>query len=133
MLTLSSDYDVLFLQGEQAQFSMVPINFLPEGKTAGYVHSGTWSGKAWKEAQKIGKTLDLASGEKEQFKQMPDLISLDIPKELVYVHLTSNETIGGIQYKSFPDTGNIPLVADMSSDIMSRPIETLIHYNKVLF
>ncbi|MFD0867935.1 3-phosphoserine/phosphohydroxythreonine transaminase [Paenibacillus residui] len=124
LLELSSDYDVLLLPGgASAQFCMVPINFLTKGKTAGYVNSGTWSGKAWKEAQKIGKTLVLASGEKEYFKRLPDLNNLGIPRELAYVHLTSNETIGGIQYKSFPDTGDVPLFADMSSDIMSRPIE----------
>ncbi|MDQ0496568.1 aminotransferase class V-fold PLP-dependent enzyme [Paenibacillus brasilensis] len=66
LLKLSSEYDVLFLQGgASVQFSMVPINFLTQGKTAGYVHSGTWSGKAWKEAQKLGKSMVLASGEKE--------------------------------------------------------------------
>lgn len=125
LLKLSPEYDVLFLQGgASVQFSMVPINFLAQGKTAGYVHSGTWSGKAWKEAQKLGKAMILASGEKEQFKRLPDLNRLDIQKELAYVHLASNETIGGIQYKDFPDTGNVPLVADMSSDIMSRPIDT---------
>ncbi|WP_159881535.1 3-phosphoserine/phosphohydroxythreonine transaminase [Paenibacillus puerhi] len=124
LLVLSSDYEVLFLHGGASlQFSMVPLNFLAEGKTAGYVHSGTWSGKAWKEAQKIGKTLVLASGEEEGFKRLPDLNNLDIPKDSAYVHLTSNETIGGIQYKSFPDTGEVPLFADLSSDIMSRPIE----------
>ncbi|MGK5510234.1 3-phosphoserine/phosphohydroxythreonine transaminase [Brevibacillus formosus] len=124
LLNLSSEYDVLFLQGgASTQFFMVPINFLAEGKTAGYVHSGTWSGKAWKEAKKLGKTMILASGEKNQFKQLPDIDSLNIPKEMVYVHLTSNETIGGIQFKNFPDTGDVPLVVDMSSDIMSRPID----------
>ena len=66
----------------------------------------------------------LASGEKQSFKQMPDLSHLNIPKNMAYVHLTSNETIDGIQCQSFPDTGHVPLVVDMSSDIFSRPIET---------
>lgn len=124
MMGLSSDYEVLFLHGGASlQFSMVPINFLTEGKIAGYVHCGTWSGKAWQEAQKIGQTLVLASGEKQSYKQMPDLSNLNIPKEMAYVHLTSNETIDGIQCRSFPDTGHVPLIVDMSSDIFSRPIE----------
>jgi len=124
LMGLSLDYEVLFLHGGTSlQFSMVPINFLTEGKVAGYIHCGTWSGKAWQEAQKIGKTLVLASGEKEGFKQMPDLDNLNIPKDMSYVHLTSNETIDGIQCRGFPDTGHVPLVADMSSDIFSRPIE----------
>ncbi|HIW34513.1 MAG TPA: 3-phosphoserine/phosphohydroxythreonine transaminase [Candidatus Paenibacillus intestinavium] len=124
LLALSSDYEVLFLHGGASlQFSMLPINFLTEGRTAGYIYSGTWSGKAWREAQKIGKTLVLASGEQESFQRMPDLSDLNIPEQLVYVHLTSNETIDGVQYRNFPNVGNIPLVADMSSDIFSRPIE----------
>ncbi|MNU50679.1 Phosphoserine aminotransferase [compost metagenome] len=125
LMGLSSDYEVLFLPGGASlQFSMVPINFLTEGKVAGYIHCGTWSGKAWQEAQKTGQTLVLASGEKQNFKQMPDLSNLNIPKEMAYVHLTSNETIDGIQCRNFPDTGHVPLVVDMSSDIFSRPIET---------
>lgn len=75
-------------------------------------------GKGVERARKLGETIVLASGEEEHFKRLPDLTNLNIPKELAYVHLTSNENIGGIQYKSFPDTGHVPLVADMSSDIM---------------
>jgi len=124
LMGFSSDYEVLFLHGGASlQFSMVPINFLTEGKVAGYIHCGTWSGKARQEAQKIGHTLVLASGEKQSFKQMPDLSNLHIPKDMAYVHLTSNETIGGIQCRSFPDTGHVPLIVDMSSDIFSRSIE----------
>lgn len=124
LMGLPSDYEVLFLHGGASlQFSMVPINFLTEGKVAGYIHCGTWSGKAWQEAQKIGQTLVLASGKKQSFKQMPELSNLNIPQEMAYVHLTSNETIDGIQFRSFPDTGHVPLVVDMSSDIFSRPIE----------
>ncbi|NGP45109.1 3-phosphoserine/phosphohydroxythreonine transaminase [Bacillaceae bacterium SIJ1] len=124
LMNLSSDYEVLFLHGGASlQFSMVPLNFLTEGKVAGYIHCGTWSGKAWQEAQKIGKTLVLASGEKQRFKQMPELSKMNIPNEMAYVHLTSNETIDGIQCRSFPDTGHVPLVVDMSSDIFSRPLE----------
>ncbi|MNK67580.1 Phosphoserine aminotransferase [compost metagenome] len=126
LMGLSSDYEVLFLPGGASlQFSMVPINFLTEGKVAGYIHCGTWSGKAWQEAQKTGQTLVLASGEKQNFKQMPDLSNLNIPKEMAYVHLTSNETIDGIQCRNFPDTGHVPLVVDMSSDIFPVPLKHL--------
>ncbi|MFD2114402.1 3-phosphoserine/phosphohydroxythreonine transaminase [Paenibacillus yanchengensis] len=124
MLALSSEYEVLFLQGgASAQFSMLPINFLTKGKTAGYINSGAWSEKAWKEAQKIGEAVVLASGKDKQFQQLPNLQVQNIPEELVYIHFASNETIGGIQYKTYPKVGDIPLVADMSSDIMSRPFD----------
>ena len=124
LMGLSSEYEVLFLHGGASlQFSMVPLNFLTEGKTAGYVHCGTWSGKAWREAKKLGKTTLLASGVDSGFKKMPDLSQLAIPDHTAYVHVISNETIDGIQYHSFPNTGDVPLIADMSSDIFSRPVD----------
>lgn len=124
LMGLSQDYEVLFLHGGASlQFSMVPLNFLTEGKAAGYVHCGTWSGKAWQEAGKIGETRLLASGMETGFKQMPDLSRLPLSGDMAYVHLISNETIGGIQCHSFPDTGEVPLVVDMSSDIFSRPVD----------
>lgn len=124
LMGLSAEYEVLFLHGGASlQFSMVPLNFLTEGKIGGYVHCGTWSGKAWKEARKLGDTALLASGVDSGFKKMPDLSQLSIPDNAAYVHLISNETIDGIQYQTFPDTGDIPLIADMSSDIFSRPVD----------
>ncbi len=125
LMGLSSEYEVLFLHGGASlQFSMVPLNFLAAGKVAGYVHCGMWSGKAWREAQRIGATRLLASGEETSFKQMPDLSRLPMTKDMAYVHLISNETVDGIQLHSFPDTGEVPLVVDMSSDILSRPIDS---------
>lgn len=121
LLNISSEYEFLFLPGgASTQFSMVPLNFLSDERIAGYIDSGMWAGKALKEAKKIGKTMILASGEIDGFKRLPDLSNLIIDPKTAYVHLTSNETISGIQYRDFPDTGNIPLIADMSSDIMSR-------------
>lgn len=124
MMGLSTDYEVLFLHGGASlQFSMVPMNFLTPGKIAGYIHSGTWSKKAWQEAQKIGSTVVLASGARQGFKQMPDLSNLIVPGDAAYIHLTSNETIDGIQCKHYPDTGSVPLIVDMSSDIFSAPVD----------
>lgn len=124
LLGISSEYDVLFMQGgASTQFAMVPMNFLTEGRVANYIESGTWSHKAVEEAKKIGRTEILASSEADQFRKVPDLQGLKIHPEAAYVHLTSNETIAGIQYRDFISTGEIPLIVDMSSDILSREID----------
>ncbi|WP_196427285.1 3-phosphoserine/phosphohydroxythreonine transaminase [Paenibacillus woosongensis] len=124
LLHIPSGYEVMFVQGGASmQFAMVPINFLPAGRVASYIHSGTWSGKAIAEARKIGDTAIAASSEADHFTKLPDLHRINLHPETAYVHLTSNETIAGTQYHSFADTGEVPLIADMSSDILSRPVD----------
>lgn len=124
LLNIPSDYEVLFLQGGASmQFAMVPMNFLTEGRKASYLQSGTWSEKAIAEARKFGKVTIGGSSGDAHFKKVPDLSRVKIDPETAYIHLTSNETILGTQYQSFIDTGKVPLIVDMSSDILSRHID----------
>lgn len=124
LLHIPSGYEVMFMQGgASTQFAMVPMNFLTTGRVASYIHSGTWSGKAIAEARKMGDTAIAASSEADHFTRVPDLHGMDFRPETAYVHLTSNETIAGTQYRNFADTGEVPLIADMSSDILSRPVD----------
>jgi phosphoserine aminotransferase len=123
LLKLDDRYQVLFLQGGASmQFCMIPMNLLPEGVSADYVDTGTWSTKAIKEARTLGKTVNVAgASEDRNYSYIPGNLALD-PKA-AYVHITSNNTIKGTQWERFPDTAGVPLVADMSSDIMSRPFD----------
>jgi len=108
-------YDILFLQGGATlQFAMLPMNFLPEGKTAEYVNTGAWAKKAIADGKKVGPTRVIWTGEEGNFTQMPD--------PAAYLHLCGNETIGGIEFKDYPDTGDVPLIVDMSSHILSRRV-----------
>ncbi|ATA59012.1 MFS transporter [Geobacillus stearothermophilus] len=123
LLGVPDGYDVLFLQGGASlQFSMVPMNLLTEGKIGCYVLTGAWSEKALKEAQKIGLTTVVASSKEANYTYIPPLDDVKWPKNAAYVHITSNNTIFGTQWKEFPDTP-VDLVADMSSDILSRPFD----------
>ena len=121
ILKLDDRFKVLFLQGGASmQFCMIPMNFLAGGGHADYVNTGTWSTKAIKEAQIQGKNIQVvASSEDRNFAYIPEKIAFN--KGAVYAHITSNNTIKGTQWAAFPDTGGIPLSADMSSDIFSRP------------
>ena len=123
LLNLGKDFHVVFLQGGASlQFSMVPMNFLPDGKSADYINTGTWSTKAIKEAAVLGKSVKvIASSEDKNFSYIPSAISVN--KDAAYVHITSNNTIKGTQWQTFPDAGGVPIIADMSSDIMSRPFK----------
>lgn len=123
LLKLDEKFHVLFIQGGASlQFCMIPMNFLQDGRSADYVNTGTWSTKAIKEAQILGKTIKVvASSEDKDFSYIPKDIKFS--SDAVYVHITSNNTIKGTQWANFPDTGSAPLVADMSSDIMSRPFD----------
>ena len=123
LLKLSDQYKVLFLQGGASmQFCMAPLNFLNDESSADYINTGTWSTKAIKEAQKLKKPINVvASSEDKNFCYIPKNVQFN--KEAVYVHLTSNNTIKGTQYEMLPDTQGIPMVIDMSSDIMSRPLD----------
>ncbi len=123
LLGLTDDYQVLFLQGGASlQFSQVPLNLLGAGQTADYVNSGAWASKAIKEAKKVGTVNVVADTSKEIPTNMPNYAALNYTKGAAYVHVTSNETIAGTQIKQFPKT-EAPLVADMSSDILCRPID----------
>ena len=123
LLKLDDRFHVLFIQGGASlQFCMIPLNLLKEVDTADYVNTGTWSTKAIKEAEIMGKTIDVvASSEDKNFSYIPKNMSFN--SDAVYAHITSNNTIKGTQYASYPETGRVPLVADMSSDIMSKPFD----------
>ena len=118
------DYAVLFLQGGASlQFSMVPMNLLPEGGSADYVVTGAWSQKAVKEAKRHGKVNIAATTEAGNFVRVPDAGEINWDASAAYAHVTSNNTIFGTQFQTMPDSGAVPLVCDASSDIFSRPID----------
>lgn len=123
LLGLGDNYEVLFVQGGASlQFAMIPMNFLTNGRSADYVNTGTWSSKAIKEAEILRKPYRVpASSEDKNFSYIPQNINFD--DKATYVHLTSNNTIKGTQWAAFPDTSGVPLVCDMSSDIMCRPLD----------
>ncbi len=124
LMGVSDDYEVLFLQGGASlQFCMVPMNLCREGKKADYINTGAWASKALKEAQILGKANVIWDGKPEGFLRCPDAGEITVSPDAEYVHICSNETIGGIRYTEFPETGSVPLIADMSSDIMSRVID----------
>src|SRR5258708_29904911 len=121
---MTESYHVLFLRGgDSMQFSMVPMNLMPPGGSADYVSTGSWSKKAIKEAQKAGTVNVAASTESDGFKRVPTQDELKLDSEAAYVHITTNETIHGVEWKYDPEVGNVPLVADASSDIFGRPID----------
>jgi phosphoserine aminotransferase len=123
LFNCSDDYAVCFIAGGASlQFAMVPLNFLGKDQAADYVNSGTWAAKALKEAQLVGKVNIAANTAKDLPTKVPSISDLKLTKGAAYVHITSNETISGAQWKSFPQTES-PLVADMSSDILSRPFD----------
>jgi phosphoserine aminotransferase len=123
LLAVPDDYRVLFLQGGgQLQFSMVPMNFL-DGGTADHVITGYWGSKAIQEAAREGTARTAWSGKGDNYRRVPAQSELDLDPGARYVHLTSNETIQGVQFRHFPDTGDVPLVCDASSDFLSAPID----------
>jgi phosphoserine aminotransferase len=123
VLGVPETFEILFLQGGATlQFGMVPMNLRAEGRTFEYVHSGAWAKKAISDAKKVGPTRVVWTDEANKFTRMPKAAELKAGADAAYLHLTTNETIGGIELGGFPDTGDVPLVADMSSDILSRPI-----------
>lgn len=124
LLQLPDTTRVLFLQGgASTQFSMVPMNFLAPGKVANYVMTGAWAEKAIKEAKKVGEVKIVASGEASNYTKIPAPEEIRVDPDAAYLHITTNETIAGSEYHSYPDTGDVPLIADMSSDILSRPFD----------
>ena len=125
LLDIPDGYRVLFLQGgAQLQFSMVPMNLLLGPDRPGcYIVTGTWGGKALKEARKEGPSVVAWNGSEEGFRRLPAASEIELPDSLSYVHTTSNETIQGVQFQTPPDVGPAPLVCDMSSDFLSRPVD----------
>ena len=118
------NYHVIFMGGgASTQFAMIPLNYLGEGKTADYVNTGTWAKKAIKEGQKIGNVNVAATSEGVNFRRIPALKELNLTPGAAYVHITSNNTISGTQWATYPDTGGVPLLCDMSSDILSRKVD----------
>ncbi len=123
LMNIPEQYKVLFLQGGATQqFSMVPLNLMKKGKAA-YIHTGSWSIKAIKEAEKYGDAEIAASSEDKHFTYIPQVESLKLDDSYDYVHITTNNTIEGTAFSVFPETGDIPLVADMSSNILSEEID----------
>jgi phosphoserine aminotransferase len=120
-------HTILFLQGGATlQFAMVPMNLCATNKKVDLVNSGAWAKKALEDIKKVGgEPRVIFDGKASNYMTLPDPAGLDVSPDAAYLHLTSNETIGGVQWKAFPDTGAVPLVADMSSDILSRrvPVE----------
>lgn len=123
ILAIPDSHEILFLQGGASlQFSMVPMNLISEGQIGNYVLTGVWSDKALKEAEKIGHTHIAASTKEGKYRSIPALTELELSKDAAYLHITSNNTIYGTQWTEYPSIGNVPLVADMSSDILSKPL-----------
>ena len=128
LASIPPDYHVLFLQGGASlQFSMVPMNLLPPGGKADYIVTGSWSKKAVKEAQKVGTVNVAATTEMDHFARIPRQSELQLDPDAAYVHMTTNNTIYGTEWHHLPHTRNVPLVADASSDIFSRPIDVARH------
>ncbi|MEA0563920.1 3-phosphoserine/phosphohydroxythreonine transaminase [Lysinibacillus irui] len=124
LYAIPENYEVLFLQGGASlQFTMVPMNFLTADQKASYVLSGSWSEKAFKEAKLFGTPVEAASTKDNQYRNIPAFEDIQFNDDDAYVHITSNNTIYGTQWRNYPDTGNVPLVADMSSDILSKPVD----------
>lgn len=124
LLGVGGGYRVVFLQGGASlQFAMVPMNFLPRDRTADYLLTGAWAEKAQEQAAAFGKAHVAATTKDGGFRRMPRPTEMQLSPNAAYVHLTSNETIQGTQWQAFPEVGDTPLVADMSSDILSRPFD----------
>jgi phosphoserine aminotransferase len=128
LANIPASYKVLFLQGgASTQFSMVPMNLLGAGQTADYIDSGSWAEKAIKEAKKVGTVNVSASTKGENYSRLPKQAELKLTPGAAYVHMTSNNTIEGTEYKTLPDVGDAPLISDTSSDMFSGPIDVEKH------
>ncbi len=124
ILNIPSNYKVLFLQGgASSQFAMVPMNLMTGSGKADFLNTGVWAKKAISEAKRYGEVKVIASSEDKVFSYIPEVNSADFTKDADYFHITSNNTIFGTRFTSLPETGNVPLVADMSSNILSEVID----------
>jgi phosphoserine aminotransferase len=123
-MAIPASYKVLFMQGGAiGENAIVPMNMLRGRASADYIHTGEWSKKSIAEARKYAKVNVAASGEPSRFTSIPARDTWQLDSEAAYVHICANETIGGVEYHFTPDTGAVPLVADMSSNILSRPVD----------
>lgn len=124
LMAIPPDYKVLFLQGgASAQFAMIPLNLLAGKRSADYINTGAWSKKAIAEAGRFCEVNVAATTEAGKFTRAPAQEELKLSPDAAYAHYTPNETIGGVEFPYLPDTGAVPLVADMSSTILSRPLD----------
>ena len=124
LMAIPKNYKVLFLQGgASAQFAVVPMNLLRGKTNADYINTGQWSKKAITDAKKYCKVNVAASSEADNYTRAPKQAEWKLDPDAAYVHLTTNETIGGVEFHWVPDTGGVPIVADMSSHILSRPMD----------
>ena len=123
LLSIPSNYKVLFLQGGAiAENAMIPLNLLNGGE-ADYVVTGAWSKRSVEDASAYGKINIVASSEADKFSHVPDFASWKLNRQAAYLHICTNETINGVEFDGIPDAGEVPIVADMSSHILSRPVD----------
>ena len=124
LLGIPENYKVLFLQGGASlQFTMIPMNLLPKGASADYILTGSWGQGAIKEAKKLGTVREAATTADTNFNRLPALSELQLDPNAAYLHFTSNETIFGVEFNDEPVAGDVPLVCDMSSNFISRPVD----------
>lgn len=124
LLGLGTDYQVLFLGGgASTQFALIPMNFIGDGQMAAYVDTGGFASNALKECQTVAKAHVAFSSKEERYRRVPKMSEIKYPENVAYLHICSNNTIEGTQFQEFPNTGKVPLVADMSSDIASRRLD----------
>ena len=124
IMNIPDNYDVLFLQGgASTQFAMVPFNLMNKNHKADYIITGQWANKAYKEAARYGEARIVASSKDKTFSYIPKVKAEDFDRQADYVHICFNNTIYGTKYNYIPDTGDVPLVADISSCILSEPID----------
>ena len=124
ILSVPPNYKVLFLSGgATGQFAAIPLNLLAGKAVVNYVNTGVWSGKAISEAKKYAEVKVAASSKENGFKNIPTRSEWKIDPDAAYLHYTSNETINGVEFQNIPDAGGLPLVCDMSSNILSRPVD----------
>ena len=124
LMKLGDDYDVLFIQGGASlQFDMIPMNFATPEKRGNYILSGSFASKACKEAEILGRGYVAASSKEVDYKHIPTQDEIKLSDDAAYLHVCYNNTIYGTEYHYIPETGNVPLIADMSSDILSRPLD----------
>lgn len=124
LLAIPDDYAVVFLQGGASlQFAMAPMNLAVAGKPVDVLHTGAWTKKAIEEINKVAASRLAATGEAQKFTRLPKANEISFDANASYVHICTNNTIEGTQWHSVPETGTVPLVGDMSSDILSRPVE----------
>ncbi len=123
LLGIGDEWTVMFMGGgASTQFAMVPMNFLAPGQVAAYVDTSTFSNKAYQDACKLGAAELIFTSKPEHYNRVPEVSSLQLPVNAAYLHITGNNTIEGTEYTEYPDTGSVPLIADMSSDILSKPL-----------